>query len=108
MSRQEPDTHGEHPVVGTYVECWIPFAAPHVNPVLRPSHGVKLRGSAHCRLFPSHEMSEMGKETTRTSARQGARDPLPNSRLCSSPLLSLPANVLRPSASALRPSSRVL
>jgi hypothetical protein len=90
------------------VEYWIAFAAPHVNAVLRPSHGVNLRGSAHCRLFPSHEMSEMGKDTTRTSAGQDARDPSPNFGLCFWPLLSLPANVLQPLSSALRPSSRVL
>jgi hypothetical protein len=64
------------------------------NAVLRPSHGVKLRGSAHCRLFPSHEMSEMKKKTTGTGAG-------PNSDLWVRPSLSLPA-------SALQPWSRVL
>jgi hypothetical protein len=78
------------------------------NSVLRPSHGVKLRGSAQCRLFLSHEMSEMKKDTTRNGARQGARDLSPNSGLWSWPSLSLPASVLQPPASALQPQSRVL
>jgi hypothetical protein len=66
------------------------------NAVLRPSHGVKLRGSAHYRLFPLHEMSEMKKETTRTGARRGARDLSPNSDLWSRPSLSLPESALQP------------